>query len=362
MRKTTILLLCLAIAVMLLAGCAPEEGTSTAFSGADFPAGTETSGAETLPATGTAALIKQGVTDAGIPVTGEEDPSRLSNQLDYEVWSQEGDPTGEVNDMVVDLDTSAVSYVIIGTGGFLEVGEKDVLVPWDLVQLETKEDTINGGEKYAFGLRIDQETFTHAPDTDVVAILPSAGAAANGWDIDIRKYWEIGVIPGTPYPDGTAIPDKTATVTTDDSDGSGDTAPAPVALQGVVLASVLLDSNIRVGTGSQTVNDGQVIITGTAEATETDDRNQVEDIPVDDLIVDVDTGRIRYIVLKASFEDKDHWIPVPLDRLQWDAHNGTYTLGIDYSTLQKAPAFEDGQYPVTTIEGWDSDYLNYWQQ
>ncbi|MGZ9234821.1 MAG: hypothetical protein ACXW4E_04785, partial [Anaerolineales bacterium] len=76
---------------------------------------------------------------------------------------------------------------------------------------------------------------------------------------------------------------------------------------------------------------------------------------------DVDTGEIRYIVIDASFEDGERWIPVPLNFVQWNADNGAYILNVGPTALRDAPSFQDGQYPDMTADGWDGDFDTYWQ-
>lgn len=365
MRKLTVLLTTLVLASMLLAACGAEEGTSTVVPATDVPQMTEE---PTLEATETVVPTDEGTPDAGIPVTGEEDPARLSNQLDYDVWNQEGDQVGEVNDMIVDLDNARISYVIVGTGGFLEIGEKDVLVPWDSLQLQTEGDDTTAGDQHAFILLIDQETFNNAPDTDVNAVLPGLGEPAGDWDADIRNFWQSGVVPDAPSGDATAVPDMTATVSPDATavPDAGDTTTTG-ELQGVILASELLGSNITVGTDGVVTDDtlGTPVATAMPDATATlptdlDDQDQVSDVVIEDVIVDIDTGDVRYFVLNAFFDDGERLIPVPLNQFNWDANNGAFVLDVDSTMLRDAPFFPDLQYPDMTVEGWDRDYSAYW--
>jgi sporulation protein YlmC with PRC-barrel domain len=381
MRKITLVLSTLVFISMLLVACGGQE-TSTSMPSTDLPPMTEEptmEATEAVPAgTETGAPTEQGTPVGGIPVTGEEGPSRLSNQLDYTVWNQNGEQIGEVNDMVVDLNDSQVSYVIVGTGGFLEIGEKDIFVPWDSLQLQTEAGDMTGGEQYAFILRTDQEIFNNAPDIDVNAILPALGEPTNDWDIDIRNYWEGGVVPGTQSA-GTAMPETTGTASLDATATPDESGTTTAALQGVVLASELLGSDISVGSMGEITENGdqaqtQAVGTGTPEATTMpsttttpdtgtagDEQDQVTTATIDDVIVNVDTGDVMYIVISSSFDDGDRWIPIPLSSFQWEANAGAFILNTDQAMLQDAPFFADGQYPDTTVDGWDSDYSSYWQ-
>jgi sporulation protein YlmC with PRC-barrel domain len=370
MRKIIVVLSTLTLVSMLLAACAGEE-TSTVVPGTDVPPMTEEPTTEEPLATETVVPTEEGTPDAGIPVTGEEDPSRLSNQLDYDVWNQEGDQIGEVNDMIVDLGNSRVSYVIVGTGGFLEIGERDILVPWESLQLQTAAGEDATGDENAFILQTDQETFENAPDVDVNAVLPPLGEPAGDWDADIRNFWQSGVVPEAPPADGTAVTDMTATVSPD-ATAVPDTGDTTVTgeLQGVILASELLNSNITVGADG-VVTDDQVVGTPAATAmpdatatlatdTDLDTEGQVMDAAIDDVIVNIDSGDILYFVISSIFDDGERLIPVPLSQFNWDATNGAFVLDVDSTMLRDAPFFVDGQYPDMTVEGWDSDYSVYW--
>ena len=48
--------------------------------------------------------------------------------LGKDVYNEAGDKIGEINDLTV-TPSRSLSYVIVGVGGFLGVGERDVAVP-----------------------------------------------------------------------------------------------------------------------------------------------------------------------------------------------------------------------------------------
>lgn len=369
MRKLLTLLSTLVIVSAMLVACAGEE-TETVVPGTGVATLTDEPMTEE-PTLDTPDVTEEpmetptvdgmgegtGTPDVGIPVTGEEDPSRVSNLLDYDVWNENGEQIGEVNDMIVDLDNNRVSYIIVGAGGFLEIGERDVLVPWDQMMLQT--DT---GDENAFIFQGDQQMFDNAPDADVDAILPEQGQPANGWDLDFRNYWQSGVIPGTPDDLGTATADMTGNEAATAMPDMGEDSAMEV--QGVVLASELIGTDINVGADGMMNQDREAMGTGTPDATTdmldtTDD--QATNATIDDILVDTDSGEIRFFVLDVAFADGNRFVPVPLDRFQWDNQNGSYILNVDQPTLEGAPSFEDDLYPNTTTDGWDSEYEAYWQ-
>src|SRR5215210_4716538 len=173
MRKFSILLTVLVLSALVLTACG---GGATSTNVAESPPPVtadvteDTSGTATeSPAEGT----QEGTTGTpGVPVTGDVNPARLSNQLDFTVWNQDGEQIGEVDNMVLDLDNTQVMYVVVGTGGFLDLGERDILVPWNSLQLQTGTGDTTGGQQNAFILQSDLEVFRNSPDFDLGANLP----------------------------------------------------------------------------------------------------------------------------------------------------------------------------------------------
>jgi hypothetical protein len=54
--------------------------------------------------------------------------------LDTDVRTLEGDQVGEIEDVLFD-DAGKIAYVVIAAGGFLGVGERNVAVPLESLQL-----------------------------------------------------------------------------------------------------------------------------------------------------------------------------------------------------------------------------------
>ena len=60
-------------------------------------------------------------------------------------------------------------------------------------------------------------------------------------------------------------------------------------------------------------------------------------------------------------QDGERWIPIPLSFFQWDSINAAFALNVNPAMLRDAPFFQDGQYPDTTAEGWNSEFDTFWQ-
>ena len=82
------------------------------------------------------------------------------------VRGPEGDELGTVEDMLLDRDSGEIRAVVIGTGGFLGLGERLVQVPWNKAQYDPNADqlvvALNGEEVAALPAfdygRLDQGT------------------------------------------------------------------------------------------------------------------------------------------------------------------------------------------------------------
>jgi sporulation protein YlmC with PRC-barrel domain len=413
MRKFSIVLSLLVLVTLVLTACGGEE-TSTNVPASPPPVTADTvTEAPTEVATEAATQEGTATETPGVPVTGEVNPARLSNQLDFTVWSQDGEQIGEVDDIVLDLDNKRVAYVVVGTGGFLDLGERNILVPWDMLELQIGTGETTGGQQNAFVLTGDLEIFRNAPNFDL-GNLPEAGQPADDWDVDIRTYWESG---GTTGGAGTAVPEMTATgqgtdqatatmeagqgaatatatagtgadagvATATAGTGTGQSTGQGQTLQGVILASNVLGAPITLspgqGSGSgtdtgqatATVEAGQGAATatpgtgaGAATATATAGTGTGQGVgniegTVDDVIGDVGTGEVQYFVIDVTLDEGERLVPVPVGLIGWDANNGAFLLNANPAMLRDAPSFENGQYPDTTASGWNTEINAFWQ-
>ncbi|MFT3894379.1 MAG: PRC-barrel domain-containing protein [Anaerolineales bacterium] len=430
MKNKTLLLSLIMVTAIVLTACGGGEETRTSVPATDFPTmqATEATTSTAETPSGTETLTSDLTGTPGIPVTGGENPARLSNELDFHVWNQNGEEIGEVKDMVIDVDNAMITYVVVGTGGFLGVGDKDVIVPWNMLTLQTGDGSMTGGQQNAFILQGDANTFNDFPDMDWKSTFPKLGEPAGDWDADIRAYWETGTVPGgtgtgtqspegtstsapdttgTTVPNGTETPSTgtggtggtglaTSTATTNQGQNNGQGLGLGTKLQGVLLATDVLGSTVKLpglpdtgqpgtGTGttvpestatssSSTTTESTATPGGTTstEATATLSTGQSNSnngnalgndnmaLTISDMIVNVQTGDIQYIVVSSTFGDGEHWIPVPLGLLQWDATNQEFSLNTNGNMLTNAPFFTEDQFPSTDTTGWDSQFSTYW--
>jgi sporulation protein YlmC with PRC-barrel domain len=88
------------------------------------------------------------------------------------VYDPNDNKIGEVMDVLLDR-SGRVTSLIVGVGGFLGAGEKDVAVPFDAVRVTTNKNkqmtlvmnTTKDDLKSAPGFKYDRDTTTWIPDT-----------------------------------------------------------------------------------------------------------------------------------------------------------------------------------------------------
>jgi sporulation protein YlmC with PRC-barrel domain len=84
------------------------------------------------------------------------DALTISNYYDQDVYDNQNNKIGDVKDILLDKE-GRVSAVIIGVGGFLGIGEKDVAVPFNALKVAEKD-----GDRYLV-MNTSKEALEKAP-------------------------------------------------------------------------------------------------------------------------------------------------------------------------------------------------------
>jgi sporulation protein YlmC with PRC-barrel domain len=126
-----------------------------------------------LIAIAAATVIAGGVAFAQTSKTMSTVPAHSVTVTDWykqSVYDPSNSKIGEISDVLLSPD-GKVNALIVGVGGFLGMGEKDVAVPFDAVKHETRDgkvyltlDTTKDALQAAPGLKYDRSTTTWAPD------------------------------------------------------------------------------------------------------------------------------------------------------------------------------------------------------
>jgi sporulation protein YlmC with PRC-barrel domain len=122
-------------------------------------------GAGLFAATGTAMAANELMTS--VP----SDSVTVTDWYKQNVYDPQNSKIGEVMDVLVSPD-GKVSSLIVGVGGFLGAGEKDVAVDFGAIKRTTKNNSIyltmnttKDALKSAPGFKYDSQTTTWVPDT-----------------------------------------------------------------------------------------------------------------------------------------------------------------------------------------------------
>jgi sporulation protein YlmC with PRC-barrel domain len=75
------------------------------------------------------------------------------------VLNGSGDRIGDIQDIVLDIKQGSTEFAVVGVGGFLGVGEKNVAVPWDRLR--------PAGKPQSFVLDVNRQTLEQAPSIDL---------------------------------------------------------------------------------------------------------------------------------------------------------------------------------------------------
>ncbi len=74
------------------------------------------------------------------------------------VKNTNGDDLGNIEEIVIDLDSGRVAYTVLAAGGFLGLGEKFFAIPWDMVSVDMDNKEVI--------LDIDKDLLEKAPGFD----------------------------------------------------------------------------------------------------------------------------------------------------------------------------------------------------
>lgn len=90
------------------------------------------------------------------------------------VVNPQGEDLGKVEEIMIDINSGRVAYVVLSFGGFLGLGDKLFAIPWDAVTIDT--------DRKVFVLNVDKQTLEKAPGFD-----------KNNWPQTSDTDWLIGV-------------------------------------------------------------------------------------------------------------------------------------------------------------------------
>ena len=102
-----------------------------------------------------------------------------------DVITRSGEKLGTVKEIMLDLDSGRIAYVVLSSGGFLGIGDKLFAVPWEAVEVD--------GASHTLVFDITRERLDQAPGFDKENW---PDFADSGWGASVhefygtRPYWE----------------------------------------------------------------------------------------------------------------------------------------------------------------------------
>jgi sporulation protein YlmC with PRC-barrel domain len=98
------------------------------------------------------------------------DSFTITDYYKQDVYDQSQNTVGKIDDVLIDK-SGKISTLMVGVGGFLGIGEKDVALPFSAVKAEKKNnkwyltvDETKDSLKGAAGYKYDSSTTTWSPD------------------------------------------------------------------------------------------------------------------------------------------------------------------------------------------------------
>lgn len=96
-----------------------------------------------------------------------------------------GETLGDIEDLMIDLDTGRIAYSVLSFGGVLGMGNKLFAIPWQAMSLDT--------EKKEFLLDVKKETLQNAPGfskNDWPDMSDPAWGASVHTHYGVTPYWQ----------------------------------------------------------------------------------------------------------------------------------------------------------------------------
>lgn len=263
------------------------------------------------------------------PAMGETDQmaaadmsaAKASVLIGHAVRDAQGEDIGEIEDLVIGVDSDQVRYAVLSFGGFLDIGDKLFAIPMQAFNFDPNENE--------FVLNVTEEQLENAPGFDANNW---PDTATQDWDAEFRDFqWsdpmdtEGMTEPGQDVAEGAedqeaAQPGQDVAETQQDQDVT-EQSDAFVG-EAAVRASEIIDFNI--------------------EDTQGEEVGQIEDI-----IVELDTGNVQYVVvsLDDEIDNSEDFFGLQLSGLNFNAENDAFVFDpANQSLLQNAPSFSQDEW------------------
>lgn len=332
-------------------------------------AGTVEATAEANPTSSTsagAATSEPGMAE----LSGTENPVSASELMDYTVQNSQGEDLGEIEDLIVDVNNEQIRYAVLSFGGFLDIGDKLFAIPVTALTVDSTNQIVT--------FDVDQETLENAPGFDTNNWPDFANPE---WDVPYRDYWQDSTAStdtGNTAQDSTTQTDQNMAQSGTNQDSSAtqndqnmaqnDTTQDSTTTQtGQVAQGEAVTPEADLAQGDTSADQDKLMAGTTVRASELMGRNikssNGDDIgEVQDLVVDLNSGRVLYAVLSfGGFANiGDDYYAIPLRVLNFDQTNNALVFDVDENMLQNAPSFSKNDWPDNVNPNVGEEAREYW--
>ncbi|MBL8828018.1 MAG: PRC-barrel domain-containing protein [Planctomycetaceae bacterium] len=229
--------------------------------------------------------------------------ARASQLVGMNVRNDRGESLGSVDDAVIDLERGSIRYVAISYGGILGFGDKLFAVPYEALSAVRDQNS----DKYHIVVRADKESLKQTPGFDK-AHWPDF--ADTNWARDIDRHYRRDS-------------SRRATATT-------------TAFKSSSLIGMRVENDRHEDLGK-----------------------------IDDLVVDVKTGKIRYAAISfggfLGLGNKLFAVPWQSLKVRYDSDSqeNRVMTNLDKARLEKAPGFDTNHWPNFADADWSKSVHEY---
>lgn len=130
---------------------------------------------------------------AALPQTGTDTETagliRLNDVEDRNLVNADGEDIGDIEDMILDPKQGLINYVVVASGGLLDIGEELIPVPFEMLSFQPND--AGGNDLMLMVNQTDLEAAPRFPGTDEIP-----DTRVDDWELDFQSFWQ-GIQPNT---------------------------------------------------------------------------------------------------------------------------------------------------------------------
>ena len=259
--------------------------------------------------------------------------NKASKLIGMSVKNQHNEDLGGIKDLMIDPKSGRIIYAVLGTGGFLGVGDKLIAIPPSAFTSQNDRYLILNADKQALrdAPSFDRHNWPAVADTRWLGMSSSQYSSRPMVQGEIRE--SAGAEVHVKEPAG-AERRHSATISSGESSGwiPGKSVQGQSTVQSGPAVSALENRPMRVGS-----------IMGMNVKNERGEKLG----EIEDMAVDMQSGRVLYAVMSddALLGMRDRLYAVPLDALKLATEANTLLLNADAATLRSTPGFVKNDWP-----------------